>query len=619
MPELTALRRIVLLLLLALGGCVGNPATGPSSTATAKRPNILLIVAEDMSPRVGAYGDTVAQTPTLDALAANGVRYGNAFSVAGVCAPNRSSLITGVYTISMGTHQMRTGFGVPGTDVESYQAVPPPDVKAFPELLRAGGYATANFLKKDYQFGAPFTVWDVDAMPVEGQLDPALWRRLPADKPFFVMMNLIATHESRLAEPHLSYPARFAERMATFAATQEATVPAITDPADVTVPPYYPDTPAVRASIAQFYDNVSYVDGQVGDILAALEADGLADETVVIFTTDHGDPFPRAKRAVYDSGLRVPLILRYPDRAGAGTVRSELVSFVDVAPSILELAGVDVPGFIQGSSFLGGEERDYIFAARDRMDEIPDRVRAARDARYKYLRNEMRDVPYFRPLEYRDMFPIMRDWWAGLEAGTLNDTQRFYFEAPRPAEELYDTEADPWEVNNLADDPQHADALARLRAALDEWIDDVGDWGAVPEIHMVEGMWPGFVQPVTAAPVGSVEPQGNGSATLTLSSETAGASLGYRVGDGAWQLYSRPVAVQAEAVIEAKAIRYGYRESEVATIGDPVFDTSEFDNPNRQDPLRRNGLRAPNDDPGSEALPTATAVIAIESATLIPR
>lgn len=550
----------------------GSPRDASADQAAAvpvddgRPPNILLIVAEDMSPRIGAFGDPLARTPTLDQLAADGVRFTNVFSVSGVCAPNRSSLITGVHAISMGTLHQRTDMGVPGTDVDYYEAVPPPEVKAFPELLRAAGYATANFAKRDYQFGEPFTIWDIDAGNATSPLEPALWRNLPEDKPFFIMLNLMATHESRLALPRDDYPESFRDSMNERAEATRELVDTVTDPDRVIVPPYYPETEGVRDSVAKHYDNVHYMDRQVGRVLAELDADGLDENTIVIFLTDNGDPFPRAKRSVYDSGLRVPMIVRFPDGGEAGKVDDGLVSIVDIAPSILALADVTIPAFIQGRSFLDREQRTYVHAAMDRMDAVPDRVRAVSDGRYKYLRNYRPEVPFIRPLTFRDLFPIMREWLAAHANGMLSPVERRYFEVPRPSEELYDTSSDPWEIENLAEDPEFEDALERLRAALDGWIDSVGDLGAIAEIDLVERMWPGRQQPETAPPVSTVEVQSETERRVSLSSATDGASIGYRIGNGAWQLYTTPFVVDQNLPVEAKAIRYGYAESSVSII-----------------------------------------------------
>ena len=537
-------------------------AIAPSATA---QPNIVLIVAEDLSPRVGAFGDAVAQTPNIDALAEQGMRYTRVFSASGVCAPNRSALITGVYPQALGTQHMRTVN-------RGYEAVPPPDVKAFPELLRQAGYVTGNTAKTDYQFGEPFTLWDVNHGNFALPPDLALWRQLPRDKPFFAMINLMSTHESRLATLDTEGQGALGPVIVGLALARAAMVSEVTDPADVRVPDYYPDIPPVRASIAQHYDNIHYMDAQVGEIMANLRADDLLESTVVIWLTDHGDGLPRAKRSVYDSGLHIPMVIRSQGDSEAGGIDARLVSIVDLAPTVLQLAGVAVPDFVQGRSLLDTEvPRDYVFAGRDRMDQVPDRVRAVRDQRYKYLRNYRSELPYFRPLTFRDMFPVMQALWAGKEAGSLSAQQQFYFVSPRPLEELYDTQQDPQELVNLAGKPEHARTLERMRGAMDDWLARVGDKSAVEERDMIESMWPDGQQPVTAEPEIVLD---NGG--LIMTSQTPGASIAYRVKAsgaeglfaqaGSWQLYTEPVELPLDnpsVQIEAKAVRYGYAESAV--------------------------------------------------------
>lgn len=552
-------------LLLMLASACGFAVSGELGDASEQtpRPNIVLIVAEDMSSRVGAFGDLVADTPTIDALAREGVRYPNVFSASGVCAPNRSALITGVYPVSMGTHQMRTS-------QLNYEAVPPPEVKAFPELLRRAGYATVNVSKTDYQFGEPFTVWDLNLGDFSTPPDLAPWRKLPGSKPFMAMINLMSTHESRLATEDTEGKGMFGEMVKEWVAERNKRVESVTDPKNVVVPPYYPNTPEVRASIAQHYDNIHYMDGEVKRILENLEHDGLAGRTIVIWMTDHGDGLPRAKRSIYDSGLQVPLAIRYPDGSGKGSLNTELVSAVDLAPAILGLAGVDQPDFIQGRDFLSeSETRDYVYAARDRMDQTPDRVRAVRDERYKYIRNYRPEIPYFRPLAFRDMFPVMAAWWSEHEAGSLTSIQDFYFQAPRPREELYDTLVDPFEVNNLAGKKEYAETLKRLRARLDHWLETVGDRAEQPEGAMIEQMWPGGQQPKTAAPHAELDAGKDGKVSVSLESATAGASIGYRWvedEDSRWLLYTEPLMVDSGTELEAKAIRYGYAESPVIQV-----------------------------------------------------
>ena len=526
------------------------------------RPNILLIVAEDMSSRVGAFGDPLAQTAAIDELASQGVSYTNVFTAAGVCSPSRAALITGVHPISTGTQHMRTSN-------YNYEAVPPAEVKAFPELLRAAGYLTANVAKTDYQFGDPFTIWDINAGSMAEPPDLAVWRQLPTGQPFFAMINLMSTHESRLATPDTSEDGRFGALVKRFKESV-AQVQSVTDPDQVEVPPYYPDTPEVRKSIAQLYDNIHFMDGEVEQILANLKADGLADNTLVIWTTDHGDGLPRAKRSVYDSGLKVPMIIRFPDGQGKGSVQSRLISFVDLAPTILTLAGAEVPDFIQGRDFLGGPERDYIYGSRDRMNETPDRVRAIRDERFEYIRNYQPELAYyFRPLEFRDMFPVMQELWKGHNEGSLSPQQEFYFTTPRPQEELYDTQSDPYEIKNLADDPEYSTRLERLRKQMDQWLARVGDLSAQPERQMIESMWPDGKQPTTEPPLAHIEHK-NGSYRITLTSETKGASIGYRLldedGEGDWKLYVGPIQLPENGKLEAKAIRYDFHESQVTLL-----------------------------------------------------
>lgn len=530
---------------------------GPTNTIAQDQPNVLLIVAEDMSNRVGSFGDPIAQTPSIDALAREGVRFTQTFGVAGVCAPNRSALITGVYPQSMGTQHMRTS-------TLKYEAVPPAPVKAFPELLRAAGYVTANTSKTDYQFGEPFSVWDVNE---GGFVDPpnlAVWRRLAPNKPFFAMINLMSTHESQLVTSQTKAKGQFGKFVQQMARARTARVEAVTAPDTVAVPPYYPDTPAVRASIAQHYDNIHYMDAQVQQIIGHLKEDGLLHSTIVIWTTDHGDGLPRAKRSIYDSGLHVPMVIRFPNQHRAGTEDARLVSVIDLAPTILRMTGTRVPPFIQGRDFLQDPPRGYVHAGRDRMDEVHDWVRAVRDKRFKYVRNYVPEASYFRPLAFRDMFPVMQSLWANLQTQSLNDTQQFYFTAPRPQEELYDTQTDPHEVVNLAGEEGHHNTLVRLREEMNHWLAAVGDQSRVEERESISAMWPDEQQPSTDDPSIHIE-----AGLVAIRSATPGASIGYRrqgETEAAWTLYSGPFTKPRGDWLEAKAIRYGYKESEVVRL-----------------------------------------------------
>lgn len=387
-------RRTVVALLTGLAFAPVVFAQGPP--ATRARPNIVWISNEDMSPHLGAYGDSLARTPNLDRLAKASVRFTNAFTTAPVCAPSRAAIITGMHQNAIGAQHMRTTEDrvpeLPGP----YLAVPPFYVKAFPEYLRAAGYFTSNRSKTDYQFGVPFTIWD--------DLGPkAHWRNRPdKSQPFFAVFNFMVTHESQ-AFP--SSPERKGK-------------PLVTNPAKITVPPYYPDTPLVREELARMYDNIADMDAQAGEILRQLDEDGLAGNTIVFYWSDHGDGVPRAKRSLYDSGLHVPLMIRWPAGLSGGpspgSVNDQLVSFVDLAPTVLALAGAEVPAHLQGRILVGpkaGAEPEFVFAARDRMDIEYDMMRSARDRRFLYIRNVEPELPYVGHIIYRNQSSIMQEWF----------------------------------------------------------------------------------------------------------------------------------------------------------------------------------------------------------------
>jgi len=543
-----------------------------------------------MSPHLGAYSDALARTPVLDRFARESIRYTNAFTTAPVCAPSRAAIITGMYQTAIGAHHMRTTEDrvpeLPGP----YLAVPPFYVKAFPEYLRTAGYYTSNRAKTDYQFGVPFTIWDDLGRT-------AHWRHRPdPSQPFFSVFNLEVTHESQI------FPASPARKGK----------PLVTDRAKIDVPPYYPDTPAVREELARMYDNIADMDGQVGEILKQLDDDGLAENTIVFYWSDHGDGVPRAKRSLYDSGLHVPLMIRPPsqgfgetgppsqgfgetgppsrgfggigsrgavDLAGLkGSVSDELVSFIDLAPTVLALAGVEIPTHLQGRVLVGPKAApppEFVFGARDRMDIEYDMMRSARDARYLYVRNFASELPYAGHIIYRNQSAIMQEWFRLQAEGKLSGTAALWMRTSRPAEELFDTKEDPHQIRNLAEEPAHRATLERMRKAVVDWMTRIGDQGLINEAEMIQRMWPGGVQPETAQPYivprrSTDAPARQDSMAITAPTEvviyvpTQGASIGYTTEDGAtakWRLYTGPILVKSPMTLRAKAIRYGYKES----------------------------------------------------------
>jgi uncharacterized sulfatase len=427
----------------------------------AQRPlNILWLTCEDMSPNLGCYGDTQASSPHIDSLAQEGLRYTHAFSVSGVCAPSRSCLITGMYPTTLGTMHMRC------------RNQPPQTVRCFPEYLKAAGYYCTNNRKEDYNFEPPKTVWDDSSAK-------AHFRNRPnPDQPFFAVFNFTITHESQIGTPLEEMDE---DNKKLLEGLEKH------DPAHISVPPFYPDTPVIRKHWAHYYDLISAMDRQVGQVLAELEEDGLAENTVVFFYSDHGTGVPRCKRWMYDTGLHVPLVVRWPGALEGGTVTDRLVSFVDFAPTVLSIAGVNIPEHMQGTPFLGmaeGEPRKTIHAARDRMDSRYDILRAVRDKRFKYIRNYEPWIPYDLKLQYPESFAIMQELRRVEAEGGFEGPPALFFRDRKPLEELFDTQADPYEFNNLAEDPAYADTLERLRGQMDSWIRETQDLGMVPEFAL---------------------------------------------------------------------------------------------------------------------------------------
>ncbi len=425
--------------------------TGVGQAAERPRPNILWLTAEDHGPQLGCYGDKFATTPNLDRLAAKGMIYTNCWSNAPVCAPARTTIITGVYPPSTGSQHMRSMLPMPAF------------MKMYPQFLREAGYYCTNNRKEDYNLEKPGQVWDESS-------GKAHWKNRKPGQPFFAIFNFTVTHESQIRKrPHKW----------------------VHDPNRVRVPAYHPDTPEVRKDWAQYYDQLTEVDRLVGQRLKELEEAELEDDTIVFYYADHGPGMPRCKRWPYDSGLRVPLILYIPDTFAylrpkdyvPGGKSDRLVSFVDLAPTLLSLVGIKPPEWMQGHAFAGVYEeppQPYIYGFRGRMDERYDMVRSVRDQRYIYIRNYMPHKIYGQYIAYMFQTPTTQVWKKLYDEGKLQPPQTYFWER-KPPEELYDLWNDPDEVHNLASSPDHQDVLRRLRKAQRQWCLSIRDLGFLPE------------------------------------------------------------------------------------------------------------------------------------------
>jgi arylsulfatase A-like enzyme len=418
----------------------------------AARLNILWITSEDNSPYLGCYGDPLAQTPNLDRLAAQGLRYRHAFANAPVCSTARTTLITGMYASSLGVQHHR-----------SRVAIPEP-FKLYPEHLRAAGYYCTNNSKTDYNVAGKRDVWDESSQK-------AHYRNRAPGQPFFAVFNFTTSHESQVAPKAGKTSFRVA-------------------PQEITLPPYHPDTPEIRRDWANYYDQMTLMDAQAGRLLDELEHAGFADETIVFYYSDHGGALPRGKRDLHDSGTRVPLIIRFPKKwshlapAKPGAWIDDPVSFVDLPATVFSLCGVPIPAHYEGRPFLGEQKtppRDHVFLLRGRMDERYDTVRAVRDREFRYMRNYSPHRPWGQHYSYPfQVMPSMRSWYAEFAAGRCSDVQAAYWK-PKPPEEFYRLADDPFEIRNLIAEPQHAERLAKLRAALRTEILTTRDTGFIPE------------------------------------------------------------------------------------------------------------------------------------------
>jgi arylsulfatase A-like enzyme len=437
---------------------------GLVSTATAaERPNVVWIVVEDMSCHFGYQGEELVKTPHVDRLAREGLDFSNAYVTAPVCSTSRSAMITGMYQTSIGAHHHRSSRG----ELKVYL---PDELRTIPELFRAAGYYTCNaafqgaqpdrfdrFGKEDYNF-----VYDRKAL-----YDGPDWSGRKAGQPFFAQIQL---RGGKLRNGESSYR------------EVVAGLDDLVGPEQVTLPPYYPDHPVFRQDWAEYLNAVQYTDKEVGLILDRLRADGLLENTVIFFLTDHGISHARGKQFLYDEGAKVPLLVWGPKQVPTGE-RSELVAHIDIAATSLWLAGIEIPERTQGQTLLGPEAvaRSFVVSARDRCDETVDHMRSVREGDFKYIRNYLPQRPYLQPCAYKDTKPFMQPLRQLYAAGRLNKAQALHLAETRPAEELYDLRSDPFEIHNLANEPAYQAKLAELRERLGQWEDATEDQGRIPE------------------------------------------------------------------------------------------------------------------------------------------
>ena len=537
-----------------------NSISVTAQEATKKPLNVVWISCEDVGPIMGAYGVDQIKTPNIDKLAAEGVRYSNAYSTVGVCAPSRFSIITSMYPARLGAHNMRTGdlnnYKTPenlalktttnkvdkaGRPIPEYEVVTPENVKPFTQYLRAEGYYCINDNKCDYQFNAPFTAWD-------HTLGSNLFDKIPDNQPFFYVKNSYTTHESRI--------------------WLRKDKPLTVFPDEVIVPDYYPDIPEVRNDLAIKYSNIEALDKEVGQLLKDLEAKNLLENTIIFFWSDHGGNLLRQKRAVGNSGLHVPLIIRYPNKYKAGDVEDALVSLMDLGPTVMSLLDIKPPKHTDGQAFAGRykkEPRDYIFGSADRFDESIDMQRSVLDGRFVYIKNFITELPLIFRNKYREKVPMNKKLIDMDINGELSGAAAYIFMKKKPVEELYDLQTDPDEVHNLALNPTYESKLMELRTALSKWQVDIDDQGFKLESEIIKEFWPEMIQPITSDVIIEI----NSDGLVKMSCDTNGASIGYQtealIGEDRWLLYTEPIKITSTQKLMARAIRIGYKASNITS------------------------------------------------------
>ena len=437
------------------------------------KPNIVWLVAEDQSQYfLPFYGDNSVSLPNISELLKNGIVYDDMNSPYPVCAPARSAIITGMYPNSIGTGNMRAYNGNKKVrpDTESSLGAPyyssklAEQIKPFTQILRENGYYCTNNSKRDYNFKLREEAWDDSS-------NKASWEKREKDQPFFSVYNFGVTHESSIWR-------RDKEELKV-------------DPNDLMVPPMFPDDSITRHALAVNYSNLVEMDRQMGEILDKLKDQNLYDNTYIFFYSDHGGPFPRYKRAIYETGTKVPLVIKFPNSIKVNEKRNhDMLNFIDFAPTILSIAGFDIPKIYQGKAFLGSKKsknkRKYLFTASDRFDEHPDRIRAVKNKRYKYIRNYNTDKPHALDVAYRNQMALMKNLNHLNNSNLLSAKQKIWFQVPKSPEEFYDLENDPFELNNLIGDKKFSKEIEDFRTQLDSWMDEINDLGHIPEKELAQ-------------------------------------------------------------------------------------------------------------------------------------
>lgn len=574
------------ILLLWMPGC--RPGNGPGNndfsirTETdptlrlSFRPNIVWLIAEDVGYTIPPFGDSTVSTPNLDSMAGQGIRYTGVFSTSGATSPNLCALFTGMYPTGIGANNAPVfpNGSRPSARSHHYEVVLPEEVKMISEILRENGYFCTFNGRENLPFNSPVTAWNKTGMA-------AHWQGRDPGQPFFAVFDFEVTAKEHISDPFETADLRYEDpdfpgiNEKKYSWTKRVNTDEwylnISPGSDVPVPPYLPESGPVRDDLIRMYSNIIEMDNQAGDILRQLKNEGLLDSTLVFWFSGNGGPLPRQGGTVYDAGIHIPLIIRFPRKPEGGKYDDRLISFVDFAPTVFSLAGIPLPDYFQGMPFLGksgkGTSRDYIYAGTDRIGDQSDMIRTARNKRYQYINNIYPERPYFRPGKYSGDLATMQELIRLNKSGELNHDQEEWFADHKPVEEFYDTRNDPCELHNLIHDSALTEEITDLRAACSNWMNSTGDMGMTPENELIQLFWPGGKQPKTGAVNYEISGQ-----EVKLSCATPGASIGYQVipadsvPGNSWMPYKKPIKIKPEIRIVAFARRIGYLSGDTMMI-----------------------------------------------------
>lgn len=534
------LRVFGIFLVLGVSGC--QRPHEPTVTARSQnetRPNVLIFVADALGPELGAYDDPASVTPNIDKLAAEGVTYANAYAASGSQGAAWGAVLTGMYPQTLGIIQDWNG-------QRGWNVAPMPEVKAFPELLRQAGYHTFRIGPKNDPFGGANALWDMDDRTVG-----VTWPETDIPQPFLGVIEISTLPQDDKDGPKARKKGFFES---LFGKKETPIAPVVIDPARIVVPPYLPDTPAVRAALKARYQRIAAMDAQIGKTVERLRRTGALDDTIIMVMARTGAPWPRAERTLYDSGVRIPLIVRYPDGRGRGTTSRVLVSGVDIAPSVITLAHGRPMAWVQGRDRLSarpGPAAGFVYSIQNRVGPVIERSRAVRDSRYLFIRNEVPTTRLWDLARRGDLYDAVAGQGAEPTLGP-NQTR------PRAEVELYDLRADPAQVHNLAGDPAHLGDVQRLAAALEAFNAITPDLSYESTQMLRDRYQPAGQTPVTAPPVMRLV-----AGRVLIEALTPGSTIEWRRDErDGWKLYRGPVALPRNGRLEARTSRYGFGDSE---------------------------------------------------------